>query len=57
MRVTLAKIRSDGNMEPESAISYNHARLPVEGLEHQPSHGTVNLQFFMPTRYAHVKVL
>jgi hypothetical protein len=35
-----------GDMEPELTISYNQARLPVEGLGHQPSHKSFNLHFF-----------
>lgn len=38
-------------MEPEPAVFYNQARLPKEGLGHQPSHKTFNLQFVLPIRY------
>lgn len=43
-------------MEPESAASYNQARLPVEGLEHQPSHFNFDLQFVLSARCAGVHV-
>jgi hypothetical protein len=42
-------------MEPESAISSNDARLPMEGLGHQPSHKTLDPQFILPTRYVGIK--
>ena len=49
-RVTLAKTPSKGGgTEPEPAISCNQARLPVEGLGHQPSHKAFDLQFVLPT--------
>jgi hypothetical protein len=46
-----------GDMKPELAISYNHPTLLVEGLGHQPSHKTLNLQFVLPARCAGVKVV
>jgi hypothetical protein len=41
--------------EPELAISYNKARLPKEGLWHQPTHKTFDLQCVLPTRCVGIK--
>jgi hypothetical protein len=40
----------------ELAIFYNQASLPREGLGHQLSHKTFNLQFVLPTKCAGVKM-
>lgn len=41
--------------EPEMAMACNPARLPGEGLEHQPSHIAIDLQCALPTRCAGVR--
>jgi hypothetical protein len=38
-----------GDMRPELVI-YNKARLSMEGLVHQSSHKTLDLQFVPPAR-------
>jgi hypothetical protein len=43
------------NIEPETAISYNQARLPMEGLGHQPSHNSLDPQFVLTIRCTGVK--
>jgi hypothetical protein len=43
------------DIEPEPVIFCNQARVPVEGLEHQPSHKTFDLKFDLPTRCVKVK--
>ena len=40
------------DMEPELAIFYNQARLPVVGLGHQPRYKTFALQPVLPARRA-----
>ena len=45
-----------GNAEPEPAISCNQARLPVEGLAHQPSHKNLDLRLVLLARCPGVKV-
>jgi hypothetical protein len=44
--VTLPKTTSYGGYKkkPETAISCNQARLPVEGLRHQPSQNPINMK-------------
>jgi hypothetical protein len=44
-----------GDMEYEYIISYNQARIPVEGLGWQSSHKTFDLQFILPRRYEGIK--
>jgi hypothetical protein len=44
------------DMKPETPITSKQARLPVKGLELQPSHKTFNSQSVQPTRYAGVKI-
>ena len=44
-----------GDIEPESAITSNEASLPMEGLEHQPSHKILDPQFILPTRCVGLK--
>ena len=44
-----------GNMDPETAISYNLARDLTEGLGHLPRHKTLNSQLVLPTSCAQVK--
>jgi hypothetical protein len=46
-----------GDTVPEPAISCNQVRLLVEGLRHQPSRKTFDLQFVQPTRCAGMKVV
>ena len=41
--------------ELEPAVSCNQASPPVEGLGHQPSHKTFDLQFALPTGCTGVK--
>ena len=53
MRTSLAM----GYTEPETVISYNQTRLPMEGFELMPSHITFDLEFPLLTRYAGVKVV
>jgi hypothetical protein len=43
------------DMELEPAISCNQARLPMEGLGHQPRNKTLNPQFVLPIRCVGVK--
>ena len=57
MRMSPAKTPSNGDMKQEMAIYCNQARLPMEGVGHQPSHKTLDPQFVMPTRCAVVKVV
>jgi hypothetical protein len=42
-------------MEPESSISCNQARLPMEGMGYQPSHKTIGPQFVLLLRYTGVE--
>lgn len=43
-------------MEPEVAISSNQVRLPVEGGRHQPTHKTIDPNFFLPPRSVRIKM-
>ena len=54
--MTPGKILVMGDMEPELTISYNQARLPVEGLGHQSGNKTLDIQFVLPIRYTGIKV-
>lgn len=54
MRATLAQTPSNGNIEPEPAISSNQTRYPIEGFGWETSHKIFNLQF-VHTRCARVK--
>jgi hypothetical protein len=45
-----------GNMESETVMFCNQARLPKEGLGYHPSHKTFDLQFVLPTRGAGLKM-
>jgi hypothetical protein len=53
--VTLGVNQQEVHQGP-MAISCNQARLSVEGLGHQPSHKTFNLQFVLSERCAEVRV-
>lgn len=44
-----------GDTEPELSIFCNQAWLPVQGLGHQPSHRTFDLQFALPARCPEVE--
>jgi hypothetical protein len=35
------------DMDPEPAIFYNKAKLPTVGLEYQPRHKTLDLQYIL----------
>ena len=48
MTVTLVKSLLMGGLDPEPVTFCNQARLQVEGLGHQPSHKTFDLQFVLP---------
>lgn len=50
--VILSAVRKQAD---KLAISYNQARLPMEGPGHQPNHKTFTLQSVQPTRCARVK--
>jgi hypothetical protein len=52
MRVTLTM----GDMELEVVISCNQKILPLDELEHHPSHITLDLQSVLSTKYADVKM-
>ena len=54
-RVTLGKTPSNGDMEPETAISSKQARLPVVGLGNQLTHKNVELEFLLPIRCTVIK--
>ena len=41
-----------GDTEPEPAIFYNQAIPQMEGLGHQPSHKTFDLQFVLPAEFS-----
>ena len=55
MRVTLRLLAME-DMEPEMATFCNQARLPMEGLGHQLSHKTFDLQFVLPVGCTEVKM-
>jgi hypothetical protein len=40
----------------ETVTFCNQARLPMEGGEYQSTHKTFNPKFFLPTRYAGIKM-
>lgn len=44
-----------GDKEPEPVIFCNQARLPMDGLGHQPSHKISDLQFVEHGRYSGVR--
>jgi hypothetical protein len=54
--MTETKTHSNGNTEPETATPCNEARLPKEEWGHQLSHRTFDPQFFLPIRYAEIKM-
>ena len=56
MRVTLPKTLRMGVVKPETAISCNQARLPIEALRPQANHKTINPQFVLSTRCAGIKI-
>jgi hypothetical protein len=43
-------------MKPETATSFNQARLPVEGLGHKSPNKAFDPQFFLPARCAGIKM-
>ena len=55
MRVTLAGTPSNGEIEPELAISYKQVRLLMEGLKHYSSHKILDAQFVLSTRCVEIK--
>ena len=54
--MTLSKTPSNEDMEPELAIFSNQRKLLMEGLEHKPSHKTLDAQYPLPTRGAGIKM-
>lgn len=57
MRVTLDKIVSIGEIEPEKmVIYYNQAILSMEGWEHQANQKTFDPQYFLHTICAGVNM-